>query len=542
MTVLPIVARELRAASRRRGTVWWRASAAAAVLGVGVWSYLAMADSSPPGDIGQMLFGIMAGSSVAYCLLGGPLFTADCLSREKRDGTLGLLFLTDLKGYDVVLGKLTATSLNAAFGVLAMVPLLAVPLLLGGVTLDEVARMALVIVNTLYFSLTAGICVSAVSRSARKAVLGTGTLLLLLTCVPPLAARVWDLVPVPSRTPLLMPSPVFTFIMAFETAYKVRPDAFWGSLGTTHLLGWLFLGTACALAPRVWRDKAAGRSLGLGKRLEFWAFDPPERRAFRARLLEQNPYFWLAARARLRPALVWAAFAVAGCLWLAGLAKEHRDWLDPFICFLTCGLLNGLLKVWLAVESGRQLAEDRHAATLEALLTTPLSVREILKGQFLALQRQFLGPVALTLSTFMLSLSVTLSHSMDEESRALWVSIYAAATISLVADAAALHWIGMWLAIKARNPQRAVIGVIARILVLPWVVWAVGVVIVNSAASDGQFSLDGTRLVGFWLPLVLTVDLGFGLWGRHKLTTGFRRSVAEGYAPALTRRRTKPGS
>jgi ABC-type transport system involved in multi-copper enzyme maturation permease subunit len=545
MTVLPIVARELRAASRRRGTVWWRASAATAVLGVGVWSYLAMADSSPAGDIGQALFGIMAGSAAAYCLLGGPLFTADCLSREKRDGTLGLLFLTDLRGYDVVLGKLAATSLNAAYGVLAIVPLLAVPLLLGGVTLDEVARMALVIVNTLYFSLTAGICVSAISRSARKAVLGTGTLLLLLTCVPPLATRVWNLVSVPSLIPLLMPSPAFTLIMAFEAAYKVQPEAFWGSLGTTHLLGWLFLGTACALAPRVWQDKPAGRSLGLGTRLEFWAFDPEERRAFRARLLAQNPYFWLAARARLRPALVWAAFAVASCLWLAGLAKEHRDWLDPFNCFLSCGLLNGLVKVWLAVESGRQLAEDRHAATLEAILTTPLSVREILKGQFLALQRQFLGPLAVTLAVFLLAVPVTLSHSMDEESRALWVSVYAAAMISLVADAAALHWIGMWLALKARNSQRAILGAIARVLLLPWIALALGLVLLNSLPADfpgAGFSPGGPLLVGLWLAMGLAIDLGFGAWARFKLLAGFRRRVAEGYAPAVTRRRTKPGS
>ena len=56
------------------------------------------------------LFCILTGSAVFYCLLSGVWFTADCLSEEKREGTLGLLFLTDLKGYDVVLGKLVATS------------------------------------------------------------------------------------------------------------------------------------------------------------------------------------------------------------------------------------------------------------------------------------------------------------------------------------------------------------------------------------------------------------------------------------------------
>ena len=83
----------------------------------------------------------------------GVRSTADCLSEEKRDGTLGLLFLTDLKGYDVVGGKLVATSLNAFYGLTAIFPLLAIPLLMGGVTNGEFWRMALVLANTFLFSL-----------------------------------------------------------------------------------------------------------------------------------------------------------------------------------------------------------------------------------------------------------------------------------------------------------------------------------------------------------------------------------------------------
>ncbi len=540
MTFLPIVARELRVASRRRGTIWWRASAATAVVAVGVWSYLAMADSATTGDIGKFLFAMMAGSSAGFCLVDGPLFTADCLSREKREGTLGLLFLTDLKGYDVVLGKLAATSLNAAYAVLAMVPMLAVPLLLGGITLAEVGRMALVIVNTLFLSLTLGICVSALSRSVPTAGLGTSFLLLFFTCVLPLCAGAGHFQTVPALSFLLMPSPIISFIVAFEVPYKLFPQAFWLSLGSTHALGWFFLATACVVVPRVWQDKPAARGVGFGKRLEAWGFDSEERRAFRRRLLEQNPYLWLEARARMRPALVWAVFAVVGCLWLAGLAKQGRDWLDPFICFLTCGVLNLVLKVWLAVESGRQLAEDRHAGTLEALLSTPLTVREILKGQFLALQRQFLGPLAVTLAAFLVSLPWTLSRSVDEESRALWIAVYAGAMISLVADAAALHWTGAWLALKARSPQRAILGAMGRILVLPWVAWAVAVVLANTLAP-ASFSPEGTAFVGLWLALGLGIDIAFGVWAGYKLRTTFRQTVAERYAPQASERARRPG-
>ena len=66
--------------------------------------------NAPPHALGQRFTGLMMISFI-YSLVAGRRFTADCLSEEKREGTLGLLFLTDLKGYDVVLGKVAATSL-----------------------------------------------------------------------------------------------------------------------------------------------------------------------------------------------------------------------------------------------------------------------------------------------------------------------------------------------------------------------------------------------------------------------------------------------
>ena len=77
-----------------------------------------------------------------------------------------------------------------------------------------------------------------------------------------------------------------------------------------------------------------------------------------------------------------------------------------------------------------------------------MSVREILRGQFLALQRLFLGPVAVTLAAFLVFLPATLTDAdiLEEGSRALCIAVYAAAMISLVADVAALHWTGMWQA------------------------------------------------------------------------------------------------
>src|SRR5437867_8677681 len=155
MTFLPIVERELIEASRRRGTYRIRLLAATVGLGLGTLVLLSLREA-PPTLLGIWLFRVLAVATYVYCLFMGVLRTADCLSEEKREGTLGLLFLTDLKGYDIVLGKLVATSINAFYGMLALFPLIAIPLLLGGVTLGEFGRVVMVSMNLLLFSLAVG--------------------------------------------------------------------------------------------------------------------------------------------------------------------------------------------------------------------------------------------------------------------------------------------------------------------------------------------------------------------------------------------------
>src|SRR5262245_47263996 len=132
MTFLPIVERELRVACRRRGSYWMRVGAALVALLLGAWMLLWTHFGSQR-RLGLGMFVALSVVAFLYALLAGLRTTADCLSEEKREGTLGLLFLTDLKGYDIVLGKLAATSLNVFYGLLAILPIMAVPLLLGGV-------------------------------------------------------------------------------------------------------------------------------------------------------------------------------------------------------------------------------------------------------------------------------------------------------------------------------------------------------------------------------------------------------------------------
>ena len=113
------------------------------------------------------MFFAVSGILIFLCNIAGVYLTADCLSEEKRNGTLGLLFLTNLRGYEVVLGKMSVGSIQAVLGLLAAVPMLVVPVLMGGVDPMLVLRMTIVLFATLFLSLSVGMACSANFKSSK---------------------------------------------------------------------------------------------------------------------------------------------------------------------------------------------------------------------------------------------------------------------------------------------------------------------------------------------------------------------------------------
>src|SRR5260370_1756577 len=144
MILLPIVERELRVAARRGSTYWTRLVVVLVAMLVCFWLLLTLPFAAPAARTGMNLFRALSVFAFVYCVWAGVRFTSDSLSVEKREGPLGLLFLTDLKGYDVVLGKLAATSLNAMYGLVALRPVRARPVLLA----DRPARASRPLVVT----------------------------------------------------------------------------------------------------------------------------------------------------------------------------------------------------------------------------------------------------------------------------------------------------------------------------------------------------------------------------------------------------------
>jgi ABC-type transport system involved in cytochrome c biogenesis permease component len=149
MNALPIVHRELLLAARRRATFVSRSVVAGIVILLWLVITGATARYLSTSELAKQLFWTYGILAMLYAVLCGVFFTADALSAERREGTLGLLFLTDLKGHDVVLGKLVATSWYGFHVLLVILPILTLPLLMGGVSGDEMGRFLILMLLTI---------------------------------------------------------------------------------------------------------------------------------------------------------------------------------------------------------------------------------------------------------------------------------------------------------------------------------------------------------------------------------------------------------
>jgi ABC-type transport system involved in multi-copper enzyme maturation permease subunit len=383
---LPVVERELRVRSRRTAFYWERLALAGVMLVVMLWFLATMAPFSRGAGMGMLGYGrhiFLAMSWVAFVVVvvGGVMETADCVSREKRDGTLGLLFLTDLRGLDVGLGKLTARSLTAFFGLLGAIPMLALPVMMGGVTGAEVVRVALVLVVAQMFSLTAGLLASTLCRSAAQAVgLAMSLVMVLNIIVPMVAASSED-----RLKALFVACPGFALYRASEGG---GPE-YWTTVGIAAAMAGLFFAVACLLLPSSWQDRPGRQGKGTwSARMTQWTYGTGEARAGRRRsLLEINPILWLSSRERMRDLSPWFGLAlVAGMILLVTslIADDWREalrnFLNPFaVCFYAfCFHL--LLKVKVCSDAARRFAEDRESGAIELLVATPMKTSEILSS------------------------------------------------------------------------------------------------------------------------------------------------------------------
>jgi len=527
MTSLPIVERELGIASRKLGS-WlsrWIIAIVAVCFG-GLWLGIAYLEGGMmKGDI---FFAILAWACFAYCLLAGLWTTSDTLTREKSDGTLGLLFLTDLRGYDVVLGKMITASLKSFYGVLAVLPVLALPLLMGGVTNDQFWRTAGALLNILIFSLSLGMFFSALSWSSGRAVFWTFFSLLSVTMLPLIYLWLGG-----TASALNFVSPGFAMANASASVIGTPAAGFsghWAWLGSGLAVSGTLLALASWIIPHRWRETRLRPQVpSLAKRTDGDRLQPSADR--QSAMLDTNPAGWLVWRVRSFRTSRWllVALMITGGLALLGFVALAGAGIDDVWIFMALLVWAG--SFWIRLEVARHavttIYEAKASGALEQILVTPVDERQFRRGHFIAMVRFWMWPVivlaSLPIVAALLSMLMT-GWIFDDALFGVSIMGLMSGLIAVVffADLFALYYSGCWFALRSSSYSAAFWKTFGFVYLLP----TIGSVLF---CWMGQF---------IWL----ITDIIFIVWPLTSLQGNFRRAVSGEYGIRYARPLPSPAT
>jgi hypothetical protein len=502
MNFWPLVECELRVALRRPSTRHFRLACALSAMALAGWILFVWSAWQPLAALGKSFFNLLSAVGFGGALLAGFLLAADAVSQEKREGTLALLFLTDLTPPDVVLGKLVAKAVLPLYGLLALVPTLMMAVLVGGNTASEFVRMFLAWANALLLSLAICLWTSTYFWRQRSSHLAGGFALLLLTAVVPylgnrLAAATrntvwWHFA--------LLLSPTGPYCLAGARLYGASGIWFWVSLLMNQVGTWILLGLTALKVLQCRFDETGPKR----------APPPDNQPAIRVRdrhqkelaLLAERPMEWLHARRSHHRLLSWLAVAlVAGCF--LGLPPDflNRTRGLLILVFVIAGQL--ALRLWVSAYAAFAFAADRRTGALESLLGTRIEVPEIASGVFRGSARRFFGPLAVST---MLCLALALRAALvDSGATALTLGLSAAVTLW---DSYCLFWVGLYQGLAARTPAIGFMASLCRILLLPWAWFFVSAQLLSRSAMP-LVQVPLVQLVVLWIIIVVINHIVF---------------------------------
>ncbi|HEX7860543.1 MAG TPA: ABC transporter permease subunit [Verrucomicrobiae bacterium] len=420
MELTPLLSRELSVATRRTITPRLKLAFGGGSMAVAVWGLLVTT-----GVAGLTLLIWLVGIASVFAMFTAIFVASDSICRERREGTLGFLFLTDLKPGDVIWGKLAAAGLVPAMALVAMFPGFALCQLIGGIPAGMFWKMIFALVLTLAFSLSATIFVSTLFEDHRKAYT-VSTLLLIVLC------------------PLWLP---FAAVALGDGIFALAAMAFGG-------LTSLFLYAAARRIGECWRDSAQFQRAG-GRQVI-------GRVKTEHGLLEKLPVAWMMLRRQRVNKKLRATCYVLGAaalLFAASLAGTASA-VVPILWALL--VVHVGYQFVLITRTAYSFYTDRQNGALELMLGTRMKNDEIFAGfnRFLILKT--IHPLALlTAGDGVLSVIIYTTPA----SRFAFLPIGMALGVWITL--AGLGWLGVYRSLMMKHPSLAMLATFARLCFVP---------------------------------------------------------------------------
>ncbi len=401
----PIFSREVVTVPRRSGHFPARAALIGllGILGITTWqATIGFARDATLGEtasFGLLLFQIVAFVQLLLTLFFAALSAAGAVSQEKDRRTFVLLLLTDMRDYEIVLGKLLGALLPILILLLVSAPVLAMLLLLGGIDPEQVLQAMLVLLASAVAAGSLGGLIALWRDKTYQALALSVLFLVLYICLTQGLGTVGPALSVGTDWPTVQAW--LDPFLAMQTVLEPPAD---GSSGLAPAYGFvLVMFVWCALMNGVgiWKLRAwnpSGEPI-MQREVVGAAEDPESDESIAAekrakahaapgeiRKVWPNPILWREVRTLAygrRPLLVKFAFGIVLALILYFAVSElNRPGGRPAFAaaygLVPIAVLSLLLVAAQAVTS---ITSERDGGALDVLLVTDVSPKEFVFGK-----------------------------------------------------------------------------------------------------------------------------------------------------------------
>ncbi len=435
--------------------------------------------------LGQTLFQVLMFVQLALFLFFAALSSASAIAQEKDRRTFVLLLMTDMRNYEIVLGKMLGSLLPIGLLLAGTVPLWMILLLLGGVSPRQVFEALLVVAAA---SLAAG-SLGGLIALWRERTFQSLALTVLCLVFYFVAVRIVGVLPKLTRLTERDVAIVQSLFDPFSALASVQQQQALSVVGIAPVYGfaavmllWTVLLNGWGLLRlRVWnpsgepimqRDKVAEKAAELEEKDRMAAHAAPGQ----VREVGENPILWREIWTRAygrRPLLVKVAyFLVLGFICYPALLPLFggvggRPAFAAAYGLIPVGVLSLLL---VAAQAVTAITSERDTGALDLLLVTDLTPKEFIFGKLGGIcynTKEFLVPPLLLAAIYAWygGLATPPAGHPELQRGMNVVSLVCVVGAALVLLAFAML-LGMHVALRTQNSRLAVTNALSTIFFL----------------------------------------------------------------------------
>jgi ABC-type Na+ efflux pump permease subunit len=403
----PIFTRELVTVPRRGGHYAGRAALVGLIGILGITTWQATVGFSRDATLGEtagfglLLFQIVAFVQLLLTLFFAALSAASAVSQEKDRRTFVLLLLTDMRDYEIVLGKLLGALLPILIQLLIVAPVLSLLLLLGGIDPEQVLQAVLVLLASVIAAGSLGGLVALWREKTYQALALSVLFLVLYVCLTQAITTIGPMIGTGADWPTVQ-----AWLDPFVAMQTVLEPPAGGWSGLAPAYGFLLVTLALCAAlngvgiwklrkwnpsgePIMQREVAATAAVKEAEEDEVVAAEKRAKAHAAPGAVRQvwpNPILWREVRTLAygrRPLLVKFAFGVVLALVLYfAISELNRPGGRPAFAaaygLVPIAVLSLLLVAAQAVTS---ITSERDGGALDVLLVTDVSPKEFVFGK-----------------------------------------------------------------------------------------------------------------------------------------------------------------